>query len=131
MEVIDQHTRFGRLGDYLRAGDFAGLLRRFDPDGKFRNPEDFGTLEQGLDGSYLYTAKDQTRTYFYANGLQERVVDVHVANLRRLRAMLAFDGESVHHVFLHAFLCFPDAQYVLSLFSTGVQCFTKIFSVVV
>ncbi|OLB55028.1 MAG: hypothetical protein AUI01_08810 [Ktedonobacter sp. 13_2_20CM_2_56_8] len=55
----------------------------------------------------------------------------HAANLRRLRAMLAFDGESVHHVFLHAFLCFPDAQYVLSLFSTGVQCFTKIFSVVV
>jgi hypothetical protein len=41
------------------------------------------------------------------------------------------EGESVHHVFLHAFLCFPDAQYVLSLFSTGVLCFTRILSVVV
>jgi hypothetical protein len=49
----------------------------------------------------------------------------------RVFPIQGFEGESVHRLFLHAFLCFPDAQYVLSLFSTGVLCFTKIFFVVV
>jgi hypothetical protein len=41
------------------------------------------------------------------------------------------DGEIVQRLFLSVFLSTPDAQYVLSLFSTVRQCFSNVFRVVV
>jgi len=41
------------------------------------------------------------------------------------------DGESVHRLSLGVFLSTPDAQYVLSWFSTVRQCFSNVFWVVV
>jgi RHS repeat-associated protein len=48
-------------------------------DGTFATPpEDFGTLVQDPNtGIYTYVAKDQTRTYFNAQGLMNSVVDTH------------------------------------------------------
>jgi len=41
------------------------------------------------------------------------------------------EGESVHRLFLHAFLCFPDAYCAHLLFSLVRSCLSTIFQVVV
>jgi YD repeat-containing protein len=52
-------------------------------------PGDFGTLVRNADGSFTYTAKDQTKEFFSAAGLLTRAVDTHGIALT-----YSYDGQS-------------------------------------
>jgi RHS repeat-associated protein len=54
----------------------ARLYQRQD-DGTFTAPQDFGTLVRNDDGTWTYTAKDQTREQFNSDGWLTSVIDTH------------------------------------------------------
>jgi RHS repeat-associated protein len=68
-----------------------GDSRFFASNGSgFTSPaEDFGTLKQNSDGSYTYTAKDQTQLNYNRAGYQTSVVDTH-----GLATTYQYDGQN-------------------------------------
>jgi RHS repeat-associated protein len=56
-------------------GDAREYEREFG--GTFTSPLDFGSLERNSDGSWTYTAKDQTIEQFNAHGWLTQVIDTH------------------------------------------------------
>jgi RHS repeat-associated protein len=74
---VDQLVTVGSDLMWVHGGGEARYFQSLGNNAYLSPPNDFGTLVKNIDGSYTYTAKDQTKFNFDSSGNISTVVDPH------------------------------------------------------